>query len=407
LKPGSRVIRRIAAGRGRTRLIAAILAIGWAAAAGAPVPAGASSAQREPLQVRAASLVQQGQQLVWHVELTVPFSPGALAADGRSLCLRIDQAATRSVAGQLCLSGPGRNSSSPRLFFMPIAPADAGAAHVIGATVTRSSDRDLTATFLPADVGVSYSPLRWQVISTACVTPSPAGCAEVYPSAPELLRLHEPQLVGCVAGGPTWVFHGPTNVREIALTFDDGPWYDTGQFLDVLEREHVVATFFQVGEHISQYAQHGLDRRMLKDGDMIGDHTWNHRVVAAGGSGAVTEISEAAAAIRRASGGFQPCLFRAPGGIVSPALLSTARSLGFTTIAWDVDPRDWATPGTTSIFDNVVRNAHDGAIVIQHDGGGNRSETLEALPLEIRTLRSEGYRFVTVTDLLGYRLLYR
>jgi peptidoglycan/xylan/chitin deacetylase (PgdA/CDA1 family) len=226
---------------------------------------------------------------------------------------------------------------------------------------------------------------------------------------PELLGLHEPRLIGCVPAGPTWVFHAPDRrVREIALTFDDGPWYDTALFLDVLERAHAVGTFFQIGDQIGEYARHGLDRRMLEDGDMIGDHTWNYGGdVAAGGRDAATQIFEAAAAIRRATGGFQPCLFRAPGGNVTPALLRTARSLGFATIQWDVDPRDWATPGTTAIYDNVVGNAHDGAIVIQHDGGGNRSETLAALPLEIATLRREGYRLVTVPQLLGYRLLYR
>src|SRR5947199_5813455 len=101
-------------------------------------------------------------------------------------------------------------------------------------------------------------------------------------------------------------------------------------FFALLEREHVVATFFQVGEHISQYATHGLDRRMLRDGDMIGDHTWSHVNVAAGGPEAAAQISDAAAAIRGATGGFEPCLFRAPGGSVGPSLLSTARSLGFT-----------------------------------------------------------------------------
>ena len=63
--------------------------------------------------------------------------------------------------------------------------------------------------------------------------------------------------------------------------------------------------------------------------------------------------------------------------------------MGFTTIQWDIDPRDWALPGTNAIYQNVISNAHPGAIVIQHDGGGNRSETLAALPREIDTLRSE------------------
>jgi peptidoglycan/xylan/chitin deacetylase (PgdA/CDA1 family) len=197
-------------------------------------------------------------------------------------------------------------------------------------------------------------------------------------------------------------------VREIALTFDDGPWPDTPQFLDLLERQHVVATFFEIGEQIATWGQGGaIERRMLADGDMIGDHTWNHANVSGGGGFAASEISSTADAIRAATGGFQPCLFRAPYGAVSGALISVARSLGFTTIQWDVDPRDWALPGTGAIAGTVISNAHNGAIVIQHDGGGNRSETLAALAQEIPALRAQGYRFVTVTDLLGMQLIYK
>ncbi len=397
---------------GRARLIVAILAIVGSTAALAPAWAGGSSEGGKPLPVYAASLTQQGQQLVWQVELATPFSPGALAKEGRTLCLLTQPTTNESVAGRICISGPNRRSRTPRLLYAPLS-GGSDAARVVAATVTRSSDRELTASFMPAAVGLSYAPLRWQVISAlqarACLppAPSPTGCFVMFPAKPALIRLHAPQLVGCVASGPTWVFHGPKRAREIALTFDDGPWYDTARFVDVLAREHVVATFFQIGDQINQYAQHGLDRRMLRDGDMIGDHTWNHADVAAGGAAAVIEIARAAAAIRGATDGFKPCLFRAPGGNVTPRLLRTARALGFTTIQWDVDPRDWATPGTTEIYDNVVSNAHDGAIVIQHDGGGDRSETLAALPLEIHALRREGYRFVTVTGLLGYRLVYR
>ena len=122
---------------------------------------------------------------------------------------------------------------------------------------------------------------------------------------------------------------------------------------------------------------------------------------------AAAQISQTATAIRGITGGFTPCLFRAPGGAVSGALISQARTMGFTTIEWDIDPRDWARPGTAAIYSNVVGNAHNGAIVIQHDGGGDRSETLAALPHEIDTLRGEGYRFVTVTQLLDQSLVYR
>jgi peptidoglycan/xylan/chitin deacetylase (PgdA/CDA1 family) len=194
----------------------------------------------------------------------------------------------------------------------------------------------------------------------------------------------------------------------IALTFDDGPWPDTPQFLATLEREHVVATFFEVGIHIPTYGEGGrIERRMLADGDMIGDHTWNHVDVAGGGPLAQTQIAQTAAEIRKVTGGFEPCLFRAPGGAVGPALISLARSMGFTTIQWDIDPRDWALPGADAIYNNVIANARPGAIVLQHDGGGNRSETLAALPREIDTLRREGYSFVTIPELLGLRVIYR
>jgi peptidoglycan/xylan/chitin deacetylase (PgdA/CDA1 family) len=202
------------------------------------------------------------------------------------------------------------------------------------------------------------------------------------------------------------VSHGPTSRRQVALTFDDGPGPYTPQILDVLEREHVVATFFQTGEQIGTYGQ-SVDRRMLADGDMIGNHTWTHANVSGDGSFAASEISRTTAAIRSATGGFTPCLFRAPGGNVSPALISEARSRGFLTIQWDVDPRDWARPGANTIYQRVVDNTHNGSIILHHDGGGDRSQTLAALPREIATLRSRGYQFVTVTQLLSLRLTYR
>jgi peptidoglycan/xylan/chitin deacetylase (PgdA/CDA1 family) len=74
---------------------------------------------------------------------------------------------------------------------------------------------------------------------------------------------------------------------------------------------------------------------------------------------------------------------------------------------WDVDPRDWSMPGVGAIYSNIVAHAHNGAIVIQHVGGGPRQQTLAALPREIETLRAKGYRFVTVDQLLGLQLLYR
>jgi peptidoglycan/xylan/chitin deacetylase (PgdA/CDA1 family) len=285
---------------------------------------------------------------------------------------------------------------------------------VTGAQVRQTSRTQLTATFLPAAIGIGYGELRWQVLSapppSACVprASSQIGCLALFPARPALSRLHIPRLVGCVPTGPAFVARGPADRHAVALSFDDGPWTDTHQFLQVLERERVPATFFEIGEQIAIYGEGGaVERRMLADGDMIGDHTWSHANVAAGGSFAAAQILRTAAAIRRATGGFTPCLFRAPYGAVSPALIGQARALGFTTIQWDVDPRDWSRPGSEAIYEAVTSNVRNGAIVIQHDGGGDRAETLRALPREIDRLRREGYTFVTVTQLLGQPLIYR
>jgi peptidoglycan/xylan/chitin deacetylase (PgdA/CDA1 family) len=285
---------------------------------------------------------------------------------------------------------------------------------VIAATISRSSDRELSASFDAAAVGVAYTTLRWQVQSTlrghGCTPVNASGtpCVALFPARSRLLHLHTPQLAGCTATGPPFVYSGTTQGKEIALTFDDGPWYDTPQFLALLEREKVPATFFQIGDQISEYggADGAIERRMLADGDMIGDHTWTHPDVAGAGTFARTQIEQTAAAIRAATG-FTPCLFRAPYGDTSPALISEVRSLGFTTIQWDIDPRDWALPGVGEIETNVLANARPGGIVEMHDGGGNRSETLAALPTIIATLRARGYTFVTVTQLLGQSLIYR
>ncbi|HUE25640.1 MAG TPA: polysaccharide deacetylase family protein [Solirubrobacteraceae bacterium] len=376
-----------------------------------------SPAGARPLPIDSASLAQDGQQLVWRIQLADSFSPGALAHDGRSLCLLIERVATGSVTGQACVAGPGRRSRAPRLTYEAVTGADSGKPRVIEATLTRTSSRELTAAFLPSAVRTDYGPVRWQTVSTlagtACAPPTPSQptCFSLYPAKPTLLKLHQPELVGCEPAGPSLVYKGSSRRREVALTFDDGPWYQPppSAFLDVFEREHVPATFFEIGRQISTYDPSGAyERRMLADGDMIGDHTWSHpSMPGLSASEQRSQLLDTAAAIRNATGGFTPCLWRPPYGAISPSLVSLARSLGFLTIMWDVDPRDWASPGVEAIYSNVVANARDGAIVLQHFGGGPRYQTLAALPQEIQTLRREGYRFVTVAEMLGLRLVYR
>jgi peptidoglycan/xylan/chitin deacetylase (PgdA/CDA1 family) len=379
--------------------------------------AGAARSQPHAATVTGASVTQSGQQVVWRVRLAAPFSPRSLRHSGRSLCLLIERRRSGAVTGQLCVLGPATGHRSPRLAYAPVSGGNAGSPTVVSATITRPNASALTASLDPSMFGdANYRSVAWQVRtalrSSACpavgVGAGAGGCRTLYPARPAVAALHTPQLVGCEPSGPDFVYGGSTDKHEVALTFDDGPWYDTPQFLTILEHYKVPATFFEIGDQIATYGDGGaVERRMLADGDMIGDHTWNHHDVAGAGSFAAQEIGEAAKAIKTATHGFEPCLFRAPYGDVSPALEAEARRMGFTTIQWDVDPRDWALPGVSAIFHTVMSTVHNGSIVEEHDGGGNRSETLAALPLEIRALEREGYQLVTVTQLLGQRLIYR
>ncbi len=406
-----RLARVIVPGRVLTLTWVAAGLIVWSTAAGA------ATSPPAPFQVESTSLTQDGQMLVWQVELTQPFSPGALARDRRALCLLIDASRSGILTEEVCITGPAVGTSRPRVNYVNITGGQSGPPQPVQATITRSNARELTASFLPSAVGLTYRPLYWQVISSlraaACAPRSPngRGCFELSPPTPARLALHEPALVGCVASGPSLVYHGPSAGREIALTFDDGPWNDppTLDFLRVLEREHVPATFFEIGRQLAPYDPRGvLARRMLADGDMIGDHSWSHPDVAAlAASAQRRQLVRTLRAIRRATDGFTPCLWRPPYGTISRSLVRLARSLGLLTVMWNVDPRDWTLPGVGAIYANVAANASPGAIVIQHFGGGPRLQTLAALPREIATLRRRGYEFVTVAQLLGLKLLYR
>jgi peptidoglycan-N-acetylglucosamine deacetylase len=377
------------------------------------VTAAATTVAPAPFGTHAATLSQVGQQLVWHVELDHRFAPAALSGSGRSLCLLIERARDASVSGVLCV-GPANGGRRPQLVYQRVTRAGRGAAAPIDATITRSGGTDLTAQFEPSQIGNSYQPLRWQVLSTlsapACTPakPDPLGCTTVFPATPALAMLHTPQLAGCVAHGAPFVAHGPRDKHVVALTFDDGPWPDTPQFLNVLEREHVAATFFQIGRQVVPYGERKLsdgltvERQIFADGDVIGDHTWSHPLWPF----PLSQVDEARSAIDAATG-FDTCLFRAPGGVVGPGLIASNQSKGLVTIQWDVDPRDWARPGTAAIYSNVVANAQNGSIILQHDGGGDRSETLAALPREIDTLRRRGFQFVTIPQLLDLKLLYK
>ncbi len=210
-------------------------------------------------------------------------------------------------------------------------------------------------------------------------------------------RLHPVQPVGCTAGASP-VRNGSRGRKRVALTFDDGPSGYTPKILKILRREHAKGTFFEIGAQVPGLAS--TSRKVIESGNELGNHSMHHE--SHPGSASMAETSRR---IRKATG-FTPCLFRPPGGGYDSRVLGDAHRLGMATVIWDVDPTDWSTPGTGAIYSRVVGATRPGSIVLMHDGGGNRSQTVAALPQIIHTLRGRGYSFVTVTKLLRQRTIW-
>jgi peptidoglycan/xylan/chitin deacetylase (PgdA/CDA1 family) len=189
-----------------------------------------------------------------------------------------------------------------------------------------------------------------------------------------------------------------TTPRAVALTFDDGPSPEyTPRILATLRRLGVRATFFVIGYLAQQYPAIVREEATLRM--EVGNHTYNHPDVPPFDELPPqlmqVEISLAASILTRL--GVAPRLFRPPGGSFSSTVVHTASALGERIVLWSVDPTDW-TPGISAkqIARNVLSTVRPGSIVILHDGGGDRSATLAALPAIVRGIRARGLRLVTV-----------
>lgn len=187
--------------------------------------------------------------------------------------------------------------------------------------------------------------------------------------------------------------------REVALTFDDGPGPYTARILRVLRRVHAVATFFVIGRLARAYPHLVADE--VHTGCEIGDHTETHAPLALLTSSAqLAQITEAAQAIH-AAGAPSPVLFRPPYGSFDQTTLEILRAARMLMVLWSADSKDYTRPGASRIIYAGVSGGQPGAIILLHDGGGDRSETVAALPRIIERLRQRGFRLVTVSQLVA------
>lgn len=204
-----------------------------------------------------------------------------------------------------------------------------------------------------------------------------------------------------------------TEPRKIALTFDDGPdpeW--TPQILDILKAKHVPATFFIIGENAE--ASPRLVQRMVDEGHDVGNHTFTHPNLGETSPGITALELNATQRLFEALTGRSMRLFRAPYfGDAEPTTadelvpIEEAQAMGYIAVGLHIDPDDWQRPPAEQIVQSVLDQVHhqspdrQSRVVLLHDGGGDRANTVEALPQIIDTLRADGYQFVTVSQLAG------
>ena len=238
---------------------------------------------------------------------------------------------------------------------------------------------------------------------TSTPASAPSGPGEAGPATSPPARQH-PELTRHAArpprreqprlpyGEPIYtVEDGP---RVVALTIDDGPSpVYTPQVLRILRRYGVTASFSMIGQNAAAFP--GVAREVAAAGHMVVNHTWNHYNLGYMPAVAVQdEISRATDAIHAATGE-RPGMFRAPYGVWPPAVFSYCARAGLTPLAWSVDPRDWSRPGVSAIVRGIVADTRTGSIILEHDGGGNRSQTMAALKIWLPRLLAAGYQFTT------------
>ena len=195
--------------------------------------------------------------------------------------------------------------------------------------------------------------------------------------------------------------------KVIALTFDDGPWPETTDaILDVLEANNAKATFFTIGNQIADYTEQVKREQEL--GCQVATHTWDH--AAGSGQGVnltfmsaeeqISEVQRGYEAITQALGSEPSHILRAPGGNFSGDIINTLEPYIDAEIGWDVDTEDWRLPGSDAIYEAIM-SAKPGNVILMHDGGGDRTQTVEAISRAVPELAADGWRFVTIDELLA------
>ncbi|EGW36897.1 polysaccharide deacetylase family protein [Desulfosporosinus sp. OT] len=193
---------------------------------------------------------------------------------------------------------------------------------------------------------------------------------------------------------PGTYYMAHTQEKVVALTFDDGPDpTDTPDVLDILKEKKVRATFFVLGQ--AAQSNPSLLKRLVNEGHEIGNHSFNHDYQQRHLIEEMNQTDQEVFAVT----GVHTYFYRPPGGFLSERQLDTIKRNGQVVALWSVDSKDWRNPGVKQIVANVTKNVFPGAIVLMHDGGYHRIQTVKALGPIIDSLQGSGYRLVTLSEL--------
>ncbi len=206
---------------------------------------------------------------------------------------------------------------------------------------------------------------------------------------------------------PSLYHQGAGGAHQVALTFDDGPdptW--TPKILDILRQKKVPAAFFILGQQAENYP--GIVRRIVAEGHEFGSHTYTHVNLSLAGEQRTRTELNATQRLLETITGRSTTLFRPPyeadsrpSQLSEVAPLVVAQDLGYMTVMESIDPEDWERPGADVILQRVKQQRHNGSIILLHDAGGDRAQTVEALPQIIDYLRARGDQIVSLGQLLG------
>ena len=189
-----------------------------------------------------------------------------------------------------------------------------------------------------------------------------------------------------------------TDGPYIAMSFDDGPSATlTPKLLDLLAARHIKATFFVIGENVMEHPE--IVARAAREGHEIGNHSWSHPNLAKMSQESVrSQLQRTDAAIKNATGE-RPTLMRPPYGSITDREKHWIHDeFGYRIILWDVDPYDWKRPGPAVVRNRILKETRPGSIVLSHD---IHPGTIEAMPSTLDALEANGFKFVTVSELIG------